>query len=66
MTGSIAASVLPVAVGLMSRTLPPSRTLGMRRFWGSVGSLNPFSSRSLRTGLQSVENAFSSDKWEPS
>jgi len=61
-TGSMAASVFPVAVGEMRRTFFPSRMWGMRRFWGSVGSLNPLSSRSLLTGRQRFEKAFFSVK----
>ncbi len=54
-TGSMAASVLPVAVGEMRRTFFPSIISGIRRFWGSVGSSKPLSSKSLRTGRQSSE-----------
>lgn len=57
-TGSIAASVLPVAVGEMRRTFFPARMWWMIRCWGSVGLVNPLSSTSLRTGRQSREKAF--------
>ena len=59
-TGSIAASVLPVAVGEMRRTFLPSRMWGISLAWGSVGLTNPLSSRSRRTGRQRFEKAFSS------
>jgi hypothetical protein len=58
-TGSIAASVFPVAVGEMRRTFFPSMMWGISILWGSVGSVNPLSSRSLLTGRQRFEKAFS-------
>ena len=59
-TGSIAASVFPVAVPDINRTFLPSMIFGISCRWGSVGLMNPLFSRSLLTGRQSVENAFSS------
>ena len=52
-TGSIAASVFPVAVADMSRTFFPSSILGISLLWGSVGFSKPFSSMSLLTGRHS-------------
>lgn len=57
--GRKAASVLPVAVGEISRTFLPSRILGITFSWGSVGLENPLCSISLRTGFTSISKAFS-------
>ncbi len=62
MTGSIAASVFPVAVAEMRRTFFPSRMSGIILLCGSVGSVNPRSSRRRRTGLQSCWKTFPSAK----
>jgi hypothetical protein len=59
-TGSMAASVFPVAVGEMRRTFFPSRIWGMSCLWGSVGSSNPLSSSSLLTGRHRREKVSSS------
>jgi hypothetical protein len=59
--GRNAASVLPVAVGEISRMFLPSRILGMVFSWGSVGLGNPFCSMSLRTGFTSKSKTFSED-----
>ena len=58
-TGRNAASVLPVAVGEMSRTFLPSRIFGMTLAWGSVGLTNPLCSISFRIGLTSSSKTFS-------
>lgn len=57
--GRIADSVLPVAVGEISRTFFPSRILGIVFFWGSVGIWNPLCSMSLRTGFTNWVKMFS-------
>jgi len=56
--GSIADSVLPVAVGEMSKTFLPSRILGITFFCGSVGVWNPFCSTSLRMGFTNCVKTF--------
>ncbi len=61
-TGSMAASVFPVAVAEMRRTFFPSRIRGMILLCGSVGSVKPRSSRRRRTGLQSSWKTFPSAK----
>ncbi len=61
-TGSIAASVFPVAVAEMRSTFLPSRILGISRRWGSVGLSKPFWSMSLLTGRHSWEKTLSSVK----
>ena len=61
-TGSIAASVFPVAVADMRRTFFPWRMRGMILRCGSVGSVNPRSSNNLRTGRQRRLNTLSSTK----
>ena len=57
--GRMADSVLPVAVGEMSRTFLPSRIFGMVFFCGSVGVWNPRCSTSLRMGLTKRLKMFS-------
>lgn len=57
-TGRKAASVLPVAVGEMSKTFFPWRIFGMAFCCGSVGFENPLCLISRRIGLTSRLNAF--------
>jgi hypothetical protein len=57
--GRIAASVLPVAVGEISKTFLPSRIFGIVFFCGSVGVWNPLCSTSLRTGFTNLVKMFS-------
>ena len=64
-TGKKAASVLPVAVGEMSRTFFPSRIFGIVFSCGSVGCENPLFSISLRTGLTRRLKAFPEESFKP-
>jgi hypothetical protein len=57
-TGKTAASVFPVAVGEIRRTLFPSRILEIVFSCGSVGFSNPFCSINLRIGLTSKSKVF--------
>jgi len=57
--GSIADSVLPVAVGEINKTFFPSRIFGIVSFCGLVGVWNPLCSTSLRMGFTKRLKTFS-------
>ena len=48
--GRIAASVFPIPVGAMTRTLFPAMIRGTARRWGSVNSWNPSFRSASRIG----------------
>src|SRR3989441_902498 len=56
-TGRMAASVLPVPVGAISRTFSPLRIAGMASSWMGLASRKPSFSSLCRTGGLRVENA---------
>src|SRR5713101_762010 len=56
-TGRMAARVLPVPVGAISRTFSPLRIAGMASSWIGLASRKPSFSSLCRTGGLRVENA---------
>src|SRR5579864_8748538 len=61
--GRKAASVFPVPVGAMSRAFLPSATSGTILICGSVGVLNPLSSRAFSRGWE--KSLWKTLSWSP-